>query len=252
LTGDLQSATTQYWNGSAWTGSDTYYYRYYTGPTCNAAGQFIGFAHGLKREIMPASYSSLASAVDPGGTPAQQLAAVSQLPDDDANTNPNCEIGKYTCFYYQYDVDRRVTLETVFGKLRTETYAYTEGSDDVQNADSSYNLDVWTTKTVETMADGSTYTVYSNYLGQTLLDDLCDVTTGQHTYTYYEYDSYGNITLQAPSSAITGYNDGDGTQVGTISGSFGDDFRIHLGLPATAASPVTEYAYTVSVRDKHG
>jgi hypothetical protein len=53
-----------------------------------------------------------------------------------------------------------VTLETVFGKLRTETYAYTEGSDDVQNADSSYNLDVWTTKTVETMADGSTYTVY--------------------------------------------------------------------------------------------
>ena len=84
------------------------------------------------------------------------------------------------------------------------------------------------------------------------MDDLCDVTTGQHTYTYYEYDSYGNITLQAPSSAITGYNDGDGTQVGTISGSFGDDFHIHLGLPATAASPVTEYAYTVSVRDKHG
>jgi hypothetical protein len=63
--------TTQYWNGSAWSGGDTDYYRYYTGPTYNAAGKFIGFAHGLKREILPASYSALANAIDPNGTPAQ-------------------------------------------------------------------------------------------------------------------------------------------------------------------------------------
>jgi hypothetical protein len=108
---------------------------------------------------------------------------------NDDNSDPNCEIGKYTCYYYQYDADSRVTLETVFGKLRTETYAYTEGSDAVQNNNGSYNLNVWTTKTVETRADGSTYTVYSNYLGQTILDDLYDPTnTAQpHTYTYYEY-----------------------------------------------------------------
>jgi hypothetical protein len=67
----------------------------------NAAGKFIGFAHGLKREILPASYSSLANAIDPNGTPAQQLAAVSQLPDSDDNSAANCQIANYTCFYYQ-------------------------------------------------------------------------------------------------------------------------------------------------------
>jgi len=53
----------------------------------------------------------------------------------------------------------------------------------------------------------------------------------------------GNVTLEAPSSAITGYNDGDGTTVGTVSGPFSDEFQIQLGLPAVASSPVTEYTY---------
>ena len=135
-------------------------------------------------------------------------------------------------------------METVFGKLRTETYAYTEGSDDVQNADGSYNLNVWTRKTVETLADGSTYTVYTNYLGQTILDDSANAAGAAHTYTYYEYDAIGDPTLEASSSAIAGYWDGqETTAIGAGVVGATNDYRIHLSLSATGGL-VQEYAYT--------
>jgi hypothetical protein len=129
---------------------------------------------------------------------------------------PASYVDSHACYYYQYDVFGRVTSETVYGGLRTESYTYTEGSDAAQNTDptadnfGAYNLNVWTTRTVEHCADGSTYTVYSNYFCQTILDDLYDPANAAdpHAYTYYQYDYYGDVTVEAPSSAIAGYNDG--------------------------------------------
>ena len=94
------------------------------------------------------------------------------------------------------------------------------------------------------MQDGSKYTVYSNYLGQTLLDDLQDAATGTDTYTYYQYDAQGNPTLQAPSSAITGYWNGQSTSpVGTFNGSTSSASFSLAVSPSDSGSPVTEWDY---------
>ena len=91
LTGDLESVTTQYWNAATqtFTGSDTYYYRYYVGPTY-LNGNFVGFANGLEREILPNSYSKLAAAVNPTGsmTPDQVLAYSARFPTPPPSARP--------------------------------------------------------------------------------------------------------------------------------------------------------------------
>ena len=232
LPGDLQTITTQYAVGATlqngtptWTGDDTYYFRYYV----DADGG-KGFAHGLRNELLPNAYSSLAAAEDPNGTPAEQLSVISGLADS--------VVDNYTCFYYEYDQSHRVTKETVFGALRTEPVAYTEG------ADSQTDTNAWSRKTVETFQDGSTDTVYTNYLGQTILDDLANASGSDHTYTYYEYDAYGNQTLKASSSTIAGYWDGqEATPIGAYDGSTSvNDYHIHLTL-STTGGPVEEDAY---------
>ena len=57
---DLKAVATQYWNNttSTWTGNDTIYYRYY-----KDAADGIGFAHGLMRELLPATFNSLANSL---------------------------------------------------------------------------------------------------------------------------------------------------------------------------------------------
>ena len=151
-------------------------------------------------------------------------------------------IAAKTCFYYQYgnasSNANRVTYEEVYGQLRNTSYAYTPGSDTQSDAN------LWTFKTVETQMDGSTNTVYTNFLQETLFSDLYDPATGQHTFTYCQYDADGRMMLQASSSAIAGYWDGQSTEF-NYSGSTDtpDGFHIHLALPATANSPVQEYTY---------
>ncbi len=227
LSGDLKTVTTRYWDGGQWAGGDTYYYRYYTEPTFDGQQNFIGFAHGRRREVLPNAYNGLSAyAAGLGKTPDELL---------------DSEMAAYTCFYYEYDAFRRVTSETVFGGLRTTTFAYTEGSNAVLNGDGTINAAVWTRKTVENRPDGSTYTVYTNYLGQTLLSDLADPSEN-HTYTYYEYDLDGRPILTAGASAIDAYDDGAN-----------DDFRISLTV--TGAGPVeqtTYYATTTATAETAG
>ena len=62
----------------------------------------------------------------------EQLSVISGLAD--------FVVDNYTCFYYEYDQSHRVTKETVFGALRTETVAYTEG------ADSQTDTNAWSPK----------------------------------------------------------------------------------------------------------
>ena len=112
---------------------------------------------------------------------------------------------------------------TFDGWSQTETFQYTEGTD------SQSDSNAWSYETVEKTygSDGnlqSTYTVYTNYLGQTLLSDLAD-TSGNHTFTYYQYnDSDGSaLTLEAPSSAIAGYWDGTGSSFTNSVGNYQSD-----------------------------
>ena len=65
-------------------------------------------------------------------------------------------------------------------------------------------------ETVETRPDQSTYSVYTNFLGEVLLTDLYDPASGQDSYGYRQYGQYaldGNgpsLVEEAQPSAIDG------------------------------------------------
>ena len=137
-----------------------------------------------------------------------------------AESDSTSALAQYMSYYYVYDSDYRVTRVSVNGSSgaglggsdyagwsQTETFQYTEGTD------SQSDINAWTRKTIEWTygSDGNlqnTYTVYTNYLGQTLLSDLLD-TSGDHTFACYQYNNAdSDLMLQAPSSAIAGYWDG--------------------------------------------
>jgi len=110
-------------------------------------------------------------------------------------------ISNFTCFYYEYDAERRVTKEVVFGKSNESITTTTLSGNEWDYENPDYND--WYRKSVETRLDGATSTVYRNYLGQPLLSDLYDGST--HWYTYNVYDSNGRLVLSAEPSAVSGY-----------------------------------------------
>ncbi|NLE38963.1 MAG: RHS repeat-associated core domain-containing protein, partial [Pirellulaceae bacterium] len=253
--GDLKTATVHYWDPAAnggsggWSGGDTTYFRYYTGPTYEGEFPnevFVGFAHGLKRKLLPEAYAKAAEYAA-GLEPAM---TVEELSDED--------IARYTCFYYKYNADRQVTFEEVYGQLRTTTYEYTEGTN-VKDAN------LWANKTIEVRPDGNTYTVYSNFLGEALLTDLCDTkgtpTTAddEHWYVYNRYDVNGNVLLDASSSAIAGYEEDAFTlgQLNVTGTDFGASGLVHVYTyydgddTATATTPggVVNYLASVGVAE---
>ena len=70
------------------------------------------------------------------------------------------------------------------GGQGTFTYSYATSS-----FANGYNN--WADKTVETLPDGSTNTVYANYAGETMLDVFQN--GGQKWETFYKYDGSGRI-----------------------------------------------------------
>ena len=203
LAGDLKTITTEQWDANTqswsgqwdasaqmWTGDDTYYFRYYTD-----AGQ----EHELERALLPNSYASFVNAY---GDPTNEANWGQSWFTDDSQTGP---ISNYTCFYYTYDTDRRVSKEIVFGKSNESDYVNT-----ISGNENDYNN--WAKKSVETLPNNSngsvksTNTVYTNYLGQTLLTDLYDAASQTHTLTYNRYDGEGRLILTAEPSAFVLYN----------------------------------------------
>jgi hypothetical protein len=84
------------------------------------------------------------------------------------------------------------------GGQGTFTYSYASST-----FSPGYNS--WAEKTVETLPDSSTNTVYTNFAGETMLDVL--QSGSQKWENFYEYDASGRLILQANPSAVTGYND---------------------------------------------
>jgi YD repeat-containing protein len=184
--GDLQTATLQ--DGACNT-LDVNYYRYYV------AGDTGGYVGGLKYAFNAAAYGRLLASQ--GGSFANVQAA------SDATVSP------YPDEAYQYDGQQRVTQKVLAGAgssaatpagLGTFTYAYTTSS----NAD-GYNS--WAVKTVETLPDGNSNTVYTNTYGEVMLRSYQDAASGLVWNWFTAYDANGRVTLQAAPSAVTGYND---------------------------------------------
>ena len=226
-TGDLKTVVTQQWNGSSWTGDDTYYYRYYTGQY--DAETNPGYAHSLRRVLLPNAYAAALSNFGVGN-----LDTVTETQVTNGKT-----IADYTCFYYEYDADRRVSKEAIFGQSNE-----TEFTNTLSGNSDGYNT--WHRKSVETLLNNSngsiksTNTVYTNYLGQTLLIDLYDAAAGTHTITYNRYDDDGRLVLTAEPSAI------DTTVVSSNDEHGYDSDQADLGVSFTANGLVYETVYYAS------
>ena len=181
--GDLMTAAIE--DGASPTPNvlDTDYYRYYTG---ESGGQ----VHDLKYVFNSLSYARLAGA----------------YPSTDPTTLSDTQVAKYADNSFQFDSQNRVAEETVQGAgcsvctggFGTFTYSYTTSSNPA-----SFNS--WQTKTVETLPDGNTNTVYTNAYGEVMLTVFQSGSQKWESFT--KYDSAGRIIQLANPSALTGYDD---------------------------------------------
>lgn len=164
--GDLKTVTTQCPHGTGWRDVSTRYYRYYTSNTLTS---FVG---GLKYVVDPTAYANLA---DPENANDVQIAAVAEK-------------------FYQYDsTSRRVTQVKIHGGTQTTTIEYT-----TSNNTDDYNH--WQLKSVATMPDGSTKTVFANHASRDLLVDNVQGADRWIHYTHFNAD--GHVDQRAQPSSI--------------------------------------------------
>ncbi len=147
------------------------YFRYYE------AGEELGVEHGPKYVLGPEAYYRLAD--DP---------AVS-----DPLTASDAQVAPYADEYLEYDETGRVSRKLTAGGTLEYRYEYLDST-----AADGYNQ--WQRKTT-TSAPGEVTTIeYTNFAGQTLLRET---TAGADiSRAYYQYDSSGNLILEATSAAI--------------------------------------------------
>ncbi len=185
LVGDLKRATIERCTANCFSGSPTWvpwmrtYYRYYTSTSS------IGMPHGLKYVLEPEGYARME------GVPLDPLTAT------------DAQLAPYADYYFEYDSSKRVTRErrhgTGTGSL-TSTFSYTA------RVGGSNGFNEWKLKTVETRPDGTTMTVYTNYLTQVILRDAQSGT--QRWYEHNEYDTLGQLIRKALPSAVASYTQG--------------------------------------------
>jgi hypothetical protein len=184
--GDLRAATIEDGTGNP---IDTDYYRYYT-----PADAGTGYVHGLKYVFSADSYARLRGAV---GDPL-------------TNNETDTQVATYADYYFQYNQSQKVTAEkaqgagssTVSGGLGTFTFSY---SANLNNPPLAVNS--WANKTIETLPDGSTNTVYTNGYGEVMLNIAHDASSGLNAETFYKYDTAGRLILHGSPSAVSGYSE---------------------------------------------
>jgi RHS repeat-associated protein len=178
--GDLKTATIQDGSGN---NLDTEYYRYYT-------GEPGGYPDALKYYFDSASYARLKAVYS------------------DPTTATDAQAAPYAVNYFEYDSIKRVTKAIVQAAGSSSssgglgTYSFSYGGSTNTNG---YNS--WLVKTVETLPDGNTNTVYTNYAGEVMLKVYHDATSGLNWEWFTQYDGSGRVLMQAGPAAVTGYND---------------------------------------------
>ena len=180
--GDLETATQEDGSGNV---LGTTYYRYYTSGT--------GSAGNMEYVFDQQAYALLTATL---GTGIDSLT--------------NAQVSPYATQYFQYNSSGQESSVTDAGAGTTNgtgngqgtyTYTYTTNS----AATGLQNTNTWTTQTVETQPDGTTNTVFTNYLGETILSVYTDASSNKWM-TYYEYDASGRVIETAAPSAVTGYS----------------------------------------------
>jgi RHS repeat-associated protein len=222
---------------------DTTYYRYYT-PLDN----FTGYEHGLKYVFKPASYARLVAA---------EGSTLDSILDEDA--------APFADHYFEYDGQQRVTKETAQG-AGCSACTGGQGSFTLSYSESFNTPDynAWSVKTVETLPDGNENIVYTNYLGQVMLEvfrDNSDPENIQDWATYYQFDNGGRVIFRAEPSAISGYDenypalvDDDGGNLEYVRDSAGlvATFTYYASTTATSSTPGGAKGYLDSIAIRQG
>ena len=171
--GDLKQITVQTMDDEGWHDLQHTLFRYYL------AGDANGVAHGMKFQVQPESYQRM---VNDGLSP---------------ETATDAQVAGYADYYFEYDLERRVTKETVDAGSLTFLFNYF-----TSNNPDGYNS--WKVRTTETLPDGSKNIVYTNAAGAPMLKVLKQ--GDSEWYSFHRYKDNGLVEFQASSSAITGYN----------------------------------------------
>jgi len=120
-------------------------------------------------------------------------------------------IAPYADFVFQYDAQDRVIQETVQGQgcgcgtsggRGTYGYAYAgaaHGQPDGPN--------VWRNKCTVTLPDGNQRIVYTNGIGQTMLDLTKEVATGNQWRKYFVFNSDSSLAAMGFPSAVSGHDE---------------------------------------------
>ena len=128
LPGDLKTVVTQQWNGSS--------------------------VHGRRHLLFPLQHGHRCDPCRPrvgAGRAAQRLCRALHRHRRRSPERHGSHIANYTCFYYEYDADRRVTKKIVFGGSNESDVANTLNTN--SNYSDGYNN--WKRKSVETRLDGT-------------------------------------------------------------------------------------------------
>ncbi len=118
--------------------------------------------------------------------------------DSDANvlTASDATVNTYGNTYVS-NASGRMTSETLQGR-GTTTFTLV-----VSDSGFANDVNSWKRKTVETLPDGSTNTVFTTNTGQALLKDF--QSGSQHWLTFYQYDASARLISEATPSAVTSY-----------------------------------------------
>ncbi|MGA2258070.1 MAG: hypothetical protein ABSG53_25680, partial [Thermoguttaceae bacterium] len=178
--GELESATEQFSsnNGHTWTAGGSYYYRYETDGLLTLAmtPQDVANAGGLAA-VMAVTDSTL----DPYSALQFQY---SQVAEPEVSPSPYLVTG------------------VIVGGLQSAQYTYSY----YFNNSGDFGYNIWQTGTLETRPDGTHESVFTNFLGETLLSDLADSGYANHWVSYNQYGAMsGNqamLTLAASPSAV--------------------------------------------------
>jgi len=183
--GDLRVCTKRAWDAAtdAFVAPKATLYRYYK---ANVEAS-IGFEHGLKYVMSPASWQR---AVDDGLDPG---------------TMSDNVFAQYADMYYEYEPStRRVTLWRTNGGTQQFTLSYSSNPHS-QSGTPLFNF--WTTKSILTNQDQSQQITFSNYYGLTMLSVLKSADGTRQWCSFTGFDASGRVYLQASPSAVIGYDE---------------------------------------------
>ncbi len=194
--GDLRSATITDASGNPISKD---FYVYYTSSGEDASHGYNG---ALKFVFSSLSYAKMVASLPSGTT---------------VDNATDAEMAPYADTYLKYNSNHEVSQISIQGQgcsscgggIGTYSYTYADnGFGSSYGGGTVPDFNSWAHETTETLPDGNTNIVYSNYEGEPILkvyeNTATDPTSPEQWRTAFRYDDAGRIIMEAQPSAVTG------------------------------------------------